>query len=285
MALLPSSLIFFLLDAVWTSIQNIRNNEELSLRIQKFGFGEEALTKGETLYGTAEGLEQSHNTIYAKQHQQYTIVMDKFDDFYAYYMGYAKVVRRRLKRDKNALEILGLRGPRKKMTIKVIEQARQFFNNVISDQDIFAKVSDLGISAETMQTGHEKITALIDAIAVQDEYKSDAQNMTVEKHNAFSILNDYWMELREALINSTKDKPQLLERAKIPAYSPEYLRRKRAKSKAAAKAAADSQTGDPDPAANEPEQPIDPAAVEEPVEDPPTTDPQQVNDGTAGSGQ
>jgi hypothetical protein len=117
------------------------------------------------------------------------------------------------------------------MMIKAVEQARQFFNNIISEQDIFDRVSDLGITPESMQVGHDKIDALLDENATQEETKSDAQDMTIEKHKSFSTLNDWWMEFRQALVNSIKDKPQLLERAGIPAYSPEYLRQKRAKNK------------------------------------------------------
>lgn len=253
MAMLASSLIFFLLDVVWMAIQNVKKNEDLKLRVLQFGFGDESLARGEQLYTEAEGKFQAHNKIYAKQHKQGEVVKEKFDDFFSYYMGYAKLVRRRLRKDKRALEMLGLLGPRKKKMIKVIEQARQFFNNIISEQDIFDRVSDLGITPESMQGGHDKIDALLDENAIQEEIKSDAQDMTVEKHKSFSTLNDWWMEFRQALINSTKDKPQLLERAGIPAYSPEYLRQKRAKNKADKTQTDDStQSTDPDTQPTEP---------------------------------
>lgn len=218
-----------LLEAVQVAINNSREIEELKVRIVVFGFDDVRINQGETLYTSGDKILREHKIVKAEQHKQTNIVNKLMKDLLRYFMKYSKLVRRRLKNEKALLEILGLSGGLKETFPLQLIQIKQFFENVVLNAEIFALVQNFNITQAVVDQGNTKIANVEKANDKQEELKVKAQDLTVQKEKVFSQILEWYGEFKQAAINGCEDRPQLLEKLKIKAYSEGYLKRKRKK--------------------------------------------------------
>lgn len=241
-----------LLEAVQVAINNSREIEELKVRIAIYGFNDERINEGETLYNSADKILREHKIVKAEQHKQTKIVNQKIKELVRYYMKYAKLVRRRLRKEKAFLEILGLSGGLKETFPLQLIQIKQFFENIVANTEIFTLVQNFNVTQEVVDEGNRLIAEAEKANDKQEELKGRAQDLTVQRENVFSQLSEWYGDFKQAAINGCEDRPQLLEQLKIRAYSEGYLKWRRKQ----------SSTTEPEPA-QEPAAPEEPAAASE----------------------
>lgn len=227
--IVSKKLMRFLLKNVKNAIDNIRRNEELRTRVAEFGFDEAGLVRGEEIRTRAKNLYKKQTSVYGDQYIKSARVRDMVTDLRKYYMRYAKLARRRLKRDKTLMTTLGLNRKWERTLTALFDRCDVFFTTITEKQEILDRVSNLGITVETMEAGLAKIALLEDEEEVQESLKSDAQDTTESRNIVFQELYDYYSELRQGVKNGTEDRPQLREAAGIKAYSDGYLRSKRKK--------------------------------------------------------
>jgi hypothetical protein len=211
-----------LLRAVLLAISVALKDDEIKSRIIKYGYNDTVLNEGLTLCKKAESLFLARNVLFGEQYTLSANLRKKLENLYHYYMKYVKLVRKTLKRDPNALEILGLNSQRPKSMIGLIEKSKQFFQQLLQNQDIYNRIKKFTISQDTLNEGQR----LIDEVEQDKEYQalkiSEAQDTTVQRNETFQSLFDWWSEFKQAAINACEDRPQILERMGIVAHAEGY---------------------------------------------------------------
>ncbi|MDQ1353810.1 MAG: hypothetical protein QG657_4117 [Acidobacteriota bacterium] len=195
---------------------------DIKEKIQRFGYDETKLLAGHALYKKAQSLYIARKTKWGLQLAATKDLIDLIDAVFVYYMEYAKLVRKRLKRNKEALTILGMNGRRALSLSGLITQATLFFQNLKDNQDLFNQVSDLGISQQVLQVGLDKLAALENEDEFHESVKGEAQDLTVERNKVFTELNDWMAEFETASRSALKDTPQRLEILGFIEYSEGY---------------------------------------------------------------
>lgn len=275
--IVSKKLMRFLLRNVRSAINNIRRNDELKTRVAEFGFDDAGLDRGMEIHARAKALYRKQTSVYGDQYIKSARVRDMVKDLKNFYMRYAKLIRRRLKRDETLMTILGLNGKWDKTLTGLIDRTTVFFTKITEKREIFDKVSNLGISEEKMGEGLTKIDNLNDEEEIQESLKSEAQDTTESRNKVFQELYDYHSELRQGVMNGTEDRPQLREAAGIKAYSDGYLRQRRKKKQEEEEPGTETPTDDGNTQIDDNPEP--------PVEEPVTTElQQQVSDGTTDTG-
>jgi cold shock CspA family protein len=212
----------WLLRAVFLALRAALKDDEIKSRIAKYGYNETVLNEGLTLCKKAETLYLSRNVLFGEQYTLSANLRKKLDNLYHYYMKYVKLIRKTLKRDPNALTILGLNTQRPKTMMGLIEKAKQFFQQLLENQDIYNRIKKFTITQETLDEGQR----LIDEVEQDKEYQalkiSQAQDTTVQRNTTFESLYTWWTEFKQAAINACEDRPQILERMGIVAHADGY---------------------------------------------------------------
>ncbi len=163
---------------------------------------------------------------------------------------------------------LGLTAPRARAFNGWYLQATDYYDRVLAEEEVVTAFGDYGDSRTSLEAGKQGVE---NANSKKEQYANadgHSQTKRIDRDRALTKLERQVRDFAMLCLHHFRDNPQLLEKLGFTVYSPGYKKKK----------------NEEEPQ-EQPEQPTDPAAVEEPVEDPPTTDPQQVNDGTAGSGQ
>jgi hypothetical protein len=195
---------------------------DIQEKILRFGYDAAKLNAGHALYKKAQKLYIARKTKWGLQLAATKDLIDMIDAVYVYYMDYAKLVRKRLKRNKEALSILGLTGKRKLSLSGLLTQATLFFQNLKDNQELFDQVSDLGITQQVLQVGLDKLAALENEDEFHESVKGEAQDLTVERNKVFTELNDWMSEFETASRSALKDTPQRLEILGFREYSEGY---------------------------------------------------------------
>jgi hypothetical protein len=216
-----------LIETVRVAIRNLFRFPEIKDRLLRFGFTDEKLTNGLALADNAESLYIGRRTKFGLQMTATKKLLDMIDAVFTYYMDYASMVKIRLGKDKQTLEVLGLRGKRIKSLMGLLLQARQFFQALIDNPDILAFVADQGITQQVIDDGLAKLDTLESENEFQEALKGDAQNTTQLRNKAFDHLYDYWKLLKNAADREFVDEPQLKEKLEIKAYTPGYKKNKK----------------------------------------------------------
>ena len=216
-----------LIETVRVAIRNLFRFPELKDRLLRFGFTDEKLTEGLTKADNAESLYIGRRTKFGLQLIATKRLIDMIDEVFAYYWDYASMVKIRLGKDKQSLELLGLRGKRLKTLMGLLLQARQFFQALIDNPDILAFVADQGITQQIIDDGLAKLDTLESENEFQEAAKGEAQNTTQRRNLAFEDLYDYWLLLKTAADREFVDEPQLKEKLGIIEYTPGYKKKKK----------------------------------------------------------
>jgi len=222
MACWTRKLMETLLKRARRAITNALATLDIKEKVLKFGYNDEKLNAGLALYKKAQSLYIARRTKWGLQLAATKNMVDMIDAVYVYYMEYAKLVRKRLKRNKEALTILGLTGRRLSSLSGLLTQAMLFFQNLKDNQELFAQVTDLGITPEVLQVGLDKLAALEGEDEFHESVKGEAQDLTVERNKIFTELNDWMSEFETACRSALKDTPQRLEILGFLEYSEGY---------------------------------------------------------------
>jgi hypothetical protein len=206
---------------------NIFRFPEIKNRLLRFGFDDDRLNEGLAKADNVESLYIGRKTIFGLQMVATKRLIDMIDAAYIYYMDYASVVKKHLKRNIQVLEVLGLRGNRRKTLSGTLTQAKQFFTGLKNNQEILDMVACLGITQQVIDDGIAKLDELQNENELQEAVKGDVQTTTQRRNRAIEDLNDYWQVLKTSVNREFKDEPQLKEKLEIKEYTPGYVKKKK----------------------------------------------------------
>jgi hypothetical protein len=107
-------------------------------------------------------------------------------------MEYLQITRLILKNQPEAAQILALKGTRKRALGGWLEDARLFYNNLLSGPEFLRGLSEFGITKEKLLAGKKRLDKVEQAAADQERKKGDALRATRERNRVLKEL-DFWV--------------------------------------------------------------------------------------------
>jgi hypothetical protein len=217
-----------LLEKVRVGIQNALAKTSNIAKLSIYGFTEEVLRQGLALYQEAERLYLAKDIQVGKQVVVTKELKTKFKAAYKYYMKYARLFRRALRKFPEIKVALGLFGTRRRTFMGKIEEASRFFKTVLENTTVFEKVHRFAVTPETMQHGLDLFEEIKQSNDYQEMEKGESQKSTHWRNEVFEQLYDWYGEFRIAARNAFEDDdPQELETMGIMQRSKWYRRKKK----------------------------------------------------------
>jgi len=204
-----------LLTAVEMALEASLQNEDILLRLSRFGYHRQRLLKGQQLLTEAKLSRQNQLAARGEQ-QQLTaqLVQDLYNASNAY-QQVAKFCRTIFAEEKAVLITLALDKPTPRKSAGFIVQAQKLFNNINSNEEIRTILSDYTIDKQRLQDDYEPIETYIQNKYRQVQAIGHSQVATVTKNDAFKALRKYYGQFRRIARIALRDSPQLLEKIGI----------------------------------------------------------------------
>ncbi len=224
---ISSKRIESLLDKARVAVENALAHPDIKEKIIKFGYDDDRLQEGKTLYTQASASYQEQQRRRGEQIASSDKLTDKIRQERDRYIEYRELARRVFdSADKDGVrKTLGLDGRARQTLSGLLKEARQLYEGALGDNEIMAKLSTFDISAEKFQAALEGVKELENLDREQESKKGAAQKATMERDSLYRRLHKWLGDFRAACRIALKDDPQQLEKMKIKAYSEDYKKR------------------------------------------------------------
>lgn len=192
------------------AIHNALDSEKIMAALAEYNYDETRMSEGLALLENAKQLYQEWHTWRSEQLKATETLKRTVQEARAPYSQYLQIARLALKDDPSAVQILGLKGSRKRTLGAWLEEAKQFFTNALSEEKIGARLADYGITRQKLEAGKALLEKLELAAADQEKKKGKAQQMTRDKNQAFKELDNWISMLRKVARFAMKGKEEEL---------------------------------------------------------------------------
>lgn len=146
-----------MLEQFRNSFENVKKQPEIATIMAEFGYGSEVISEGELLLKTARSAydaNQKEGDETSKAYKDYAKVKEKLEKIYLLDRKKAKVI---FKNDPYAYDELELHGIVPNAHINFIELTRKFYNGLLNNSELQAKVARLKLTQEGITKALELI--------------------------------------------------------------------------------------------------------------------------------
>ena len=146
-----------MLEQFRNSFENAKKQPEIATIMAEFGYGSEVISEGELLLKTARSAydaNQKEGDETSKAYKDYAKVKEKLEKIYLLDRKKAKVI---FKNDPYAYDELELHGIVPNAHINFIELTRKFYNGLLNNSELQAKVARLKLTQEGITKALELI--------------------------------------------------------------------------------------------------------------------------------
>jgi hypothetical protein len=222
------------LNLAQVAITNTLKNPEILGLVAKYGYTEEKLNEGRSLYERA--IEAVNKRIMAEglQYQETEKMKAAMKEAQDAYANLSKVARAVFLNDKPKLAQLGISGPMPKSTAQLISTGYAVFTNALSNEEIKTALSYYGYDEAKLNSELEKIRAFDSANQSQEAAKGSAQQATREQDEALKNLDNWVSQYIKIARVALQGKKELLEQIGVRVYSSKTPAQREAPKKAAA---------------------------------------------------
>lgn len=193
--------------------------EEVQTFLSEYGITPERIAQGKVLYDRVQVLYQTQKTEYAEQYDATKILNALWETADAQYVKHVKLARMAFEHDLASFSKLGLAGKRKSTLSGWLTQARQFYNNSLSDDELITKLGRYNLTKEKLQVVEAMIDQVETAYAQQKREEGEAQQATVDRDAAVDALDAWMSENMSVARIALEEKPQYLEKLGIKEVS------------------------------------------------------------------
>jgi hypothetical protein len=190
---------------------NIENLPDLKAQLLEFGYDDARIQVGADLRTNAEMFFQQHLEKRQLWRSMTATVREKLGEAYTVFASYTGWLRKELADDTQAIEVLGLTGPRERNGGRFVDQSTNFYTTAISDTVLQAKLLPFGLTLEKLQAGLGLVNAYNTVYSEYMEVKGDCQRLVVERDKAFKALKSWMAAFIAAGKIAFADNPQTLE--------------------------------------------------------------------------
>jgi hypothetical protein len=184
---------------------------EILKKLAAFGYTTERINEGKALLEKVNQLMIAQVKKYGKQYAA-TDAQEKFlESAYASYMVTVKTARIAFKKHLDILAGLGITGKRSRSLSGWLRRAKILYTNLFEMPDALDMMINFGYTAERLQKELQDIEEVEKLHIEQLSGKSEAQQATQQRDEAFDELCDWYSDFRGVARIALYDDPQLLE--------------------------------------------------------------------------
>lgn len=222
------------LNSAQVAITNTLSDPEILGLVGKFGYTEEKLQEGKTLYEAAVNAVNYQIKAAGAQYQATEELKRVEKIAREAYQNLAKVARAVFINDKARLAQLGITGSMPYRTAEFIAKGYIIFDNALSVEEIKSALSHFGYDEKKLNDERQKIVAYDQANQRQEAAKGEAQQATKDQETALKNLSNWLSQYLKIARVALKDKKQLLEKIGVRVYSSKTEAQRKAPQKAVA---------------------------------------------------
>ncbi len=186
-------------------------NLDIMNRLKTFGYTEEKMTAGKTLFDQTQSEIIAHEKEYGEQYSTYETVENLWEPLQKDYKQMRDLCRIGLKNREGALHSLRATGSRKRSVSGFIEDARILYTNLMEQPEYLQTMSAFGIAKDKLTTALKGIQQLETAYQNYLKERGEAQDSTVKRDRLFDSLYDWYSDFRAVARIALADNPQLME--------------------------------------------------------------------------
>jgi hypothetical protein len=214
MANLKNRIAEFLLTAQ-VMIENSLTDPVVKDALAAYGYSEETLAVGKTLYDETVALQNAQNKEYGDQVAATSELYDLWETTDRQYKKTLKIARIAFQDHPKADRAVMLFGQRKESLSGWLAQAQLFYANILNDSDLMDSLAEYGYTVEKLQQESD----LLNQIAVKNQQQKkemgEAQASTQARDKKIDELAKWVSNLRAVAKVALADDPQQLEKLGI----------------------------------------------------------------------
>lgn len=194
-----------------TMLTNAREQPEIAALLENYGYGAIEIQEGQTLLNTARSLYDAQIQEYGEQHaatQAFAEATKRADKVYSAHRKLAKIA---FKNDTQRQTDLKLNDRKPNAYAAWYEQARHFYETLLSDTEAQAELSKYNISGDALQAAQEQVEQTRDLKSEQEKERGEAQEATKQRDAALEALEEWLSDFKVVARIALQDAPQLLE--------------------------------------------------------------------------
>ncbi len=216
-----------LLESSKMAINVAMSDEEIKKALLTYNFDEARLNEGLELYNKASQLAADQKKEYGEQYSAREEFEKVFEDGSDIFLEHTRFSRLACRNNANKLAKLGITGDRPTTIAGWLNQAKSFYKNAISDEELMSNLSRYAITKEKLEAAQQKIVSVEESKVRHNIEMGEAQQKTELRNDALEELNFFVTELFTVAEFSLKDNPQQIEKMGIPVYSDGYKKRRK----------------------------------------------------------
>lgn len=211
-------------------IVGVKEDDFIKQRILEYNFDETRITEAAAAFEEAEKAESNKTQEYGEQLEakaQFDKLLKESEEIFKKQSDFIDLA---LRDDVDKQRLLFITGqPRSQKLVAWFKYVLEFYDRVLSDDDIINRVTKYGITKEKLEQGRQSIITAQEAKTKHEKEMGEAQDATDRRDTAFEILVKIVEELELICKYALKDRPQLLEKLGIKVLSPGYKRKSKNK--------------------------------------------------------
>jgi len=146
-----------LLESSKIALNVAMNDEEIKNALLKYNFDEARLNEGLELYNNASQLAADQKKEYGEQYSAREEFEKVFEEGNAIFIEHSKFSKLAYRNNANKLAKLGIVGNRPTTITGWLDQAKSFYKNALSDEELISKLSRYAITKEKLEAGQQLI--------------------------------------------------------------------------------------------------------------------------------
>ena len=193
------------------AIDNSLNNPTILNAVAAFGYDAARLQAGRALYDEVMGLAAAQEREYGEQYEATAVVNAAWGTADLAYKKALKISRVVFKGNQKARNALGLSGSRKKTLSGWINQATNFYTNLLNTPDLIAAMTPYSYDQAKLAAEAALVQAVVAANAAQDRERGEAQEATQMRDAKMDELDQWTADYKAIAQVALSDSPQQLE--------------------------------------------------------------------------
>ena len=194
------------------ALDTLETDNTIQTKLASFSYDNQRRAQGRQLYAEAVSWQQQQQAAYGEQYSATDTLDALWNTADAEYMRLVKIARIALKDHLGLWTTLSLVGKRKQQLAGWLLQARQFYDNALTQPTVMAQFGVYGISAQQLMDGREQINAVEAANVAQKCKRGEAQEATLKRDAALDAMDAWYSELIGLARVALDDAPQQLEK-------------------------------------------------------------------------
>ncbi|MGK7933814.1 MAG: hypothetical protein AB4041_20625 [Microcystaceae cyanobacterium] len=199
------------LNRASVAINNALTVPEIKTALKEFGYTENKIKQGKTLYEAALNATQEQRKGYGEQITATESFNTLWQTAKASYMRCVKISRVAFKKESGLLTELGLNGSRKESFSGWLSQANQFYQNTLNNAKVLKGLQTYGITKAKLEAYYKETKAVETASLTQEKEKGEAQHSTQVRDQAIDKLSDWLSDFIAIARIALEEEPQRLE--------------------------------------------------------------------------